>query len=126
MNMIPGEIRMDAMSQPCIMAAGECLPLDPRSEIASMPQMKATLGIRPEDIAVLAAGAHAPAAAEAHVTMVEPLGAEFMLSFALGGRDFMAKIAGRSLPSIGESLRFAFNMGHAHVFDAVTGRSLRR
>ena len=38
----------------------------------------------------------------------------------------MAKIAGRALPKVGESLRFAFNMAHAHLFDATTGQSLRR
>jgi len=126
MNMIPAEIAVDALGQPCIMAAGACLPLDPRSEMAAMPRMKATLGIRPEDIAVLSPGLQAPAAIEARVTMVEPLGAEFLLSFASGGYELMAKIAGRALPKVGESLRFAFNMSHAHVFDAATGRSLRR
>jgi multiple sugar transport system ATP-binding protein len=90
-----------------------------------MPGMKATLGIRPEDITVLPPGAQAPAALEAHVTMVEPLGAEFLLSFALGGHEITAKIAGRALPKVGERLRFAFNMLHAHLFDAATGRSLR-
>ena len=75
---------------------------------------------------MLPPGVQAPAMIEAHVTMVEPLGAEFLLSFALNGHEIMAKIAGRALPSVGESLRFAFNMGHAHVFDAATGRSLRR
>jgi len=126
MNMIPAEIAVDSLGQPCIMAAGACLPLDPRSEMAAMPRMKATLGIRPEDIAVLSPGLQAPAAIEARVTMVEPLGAEFLLSFASGGYELMAKIAGRALPKVGESLRFAFNMSHAHVFDAATGRSLRR
>ena len=123
MNMIPAEIAADMKS---IIAAGVSLPLDPRNEIASMPGMKVTLGIRPEDIAVLPLGAQAPAAVEAHVSMVEPLGAEFLLSFVLGGHEFMAKIAGRALPKVGERLRFAFNMAHAHVFDAATGRSLRR
>ena len=126
MNMIPGEIAADTKGRPCIIAAGASLPLDPRNEIASMPGMKATLGIRPEDIAVLPPGVQALATVEALVTMVEPLGAEFLLSFALSGHEIMAKIAGRALPKVGESLRFAFNMGHAHVFDAATGRSLRR
>ena len=63
---------------------------------------------------------------EATVTTVEPLGAEFLLSFTLGTHELMAKIAGRALPNVGDRLRFAFNMSHAHVFDAATGRSLRR
>jgi multiple sugar transport system ATP-binding protein len=123
MNMIPAEVGADARS---IVAAGERLPLDPCNELACAPGMKATFGIRPEDIAVLSPGAQSPAAVEANVVMVEPLGAEFLLSFALNGHEIMAKIAGRALPKVGERLRFAFNMAHAHVFDAGSGRSLRR
>ena len=126
MNMIPAELAADTRGQPCVLAAGVSLPLDPRNEIASVPGMKIVLGIRPEDIAVLPPDTDAPALAEATVTMVEPLGAEFLLSFTLGGHEVMAKIAGRALPKIGDSLRFAFNMYHAHVFDAATGRSLRQ
>ena len=63
---------------------------------------------------------------EAAVATVEPLGAEFLLSFTLDGHEIMAKIAGRALPNVGDKLRFAFNMNHAHVFDAATGRSLRQ
>ena len=126
MNMIPAEIAADAAGRRCIRAAGASLPLDPRNEVACSEGTKATFGIRPEDIAVLPPGAQAPVAIEAQVTMVEPLGAEFLLSFALNGHEMTAKIAGRALPSVGESLRFAFNMGHAHVFDAATGRSLRQ
>ena len=126
MNMIPAEIGVDTQGRPCITAAGTALPLDSRNPLTLSPGMKATLGIRPEDIAVLAPGALAPASVEARVTVVEPLGAEFLLSFVLNGHDVMAKIAGRALPNVGESLRFSFNMGHAHLFDAATGRSLRR
>lgn len=75
---------------------------------------------------MLPAGIAAPATIEARVTVVEPLGAEYLLSFAWNGDEIMAKIPGRALPDVGETLRFAFNMGHAHVFDATTGRSLRR
>ena len=66
------------------------------------------------------------ATVDARVTIVEPLGPEFLLSFALNGHEIMAKIAGRALPRVGENLRFAFNMAHAHLFDAATGQSLRR
>jgi multiple sugar transport system ATP-binding protein len=90
--------------------------------IAHADGMSATFGIRPEDIALLPPGVQAPAAVDAQVTMVEPLGAEFLLSFALNGHEITAKIAGRTLPRIGERLRFAFNTRHAHVFDGATGR----
>jgi multiple sugar transport system ATP-binding protein len=126
MNMVPAEIAADSQGRPCILAAGASLLLDPLSEVVCTPGMKVTLGIRPEDIAVLPPGAQAPAAVEAQVTMVEPLGAEFLLSFTLGGHEIAAKIAGRALPTVGARLRLAFNMAHAHVFDAAKGRSLRR
>jgi multiple sugar transport system ATP-binding protein len=89
--------------------------------IAITADTKATFGIRPEDIALLPPGAQAPAAVEAQVTMIEPLGPEFLLSFALNGHEITAKIPGRTPPGIGERLRFAFNMRHAHVFDGTTG-----
>ena len=47
--------------------------------------------LRPEDIAVVPAGIAAPATIEARVTVVEPLGAEYLLSFALNGDEIMAK-----------------------------------
>ena len=75
---------------------------------------------------MLAPDAAAPAAFDAQVTMVEPLGPEFLLSFALNEQEIIAKIAGRALPRIGDSLRFAFNMAHAHLFDASTGQSMLR
>lgn len=37
----------------------------------------------------------------------------------------MAKVTGRALPKVGDSLRFALDMEYGHVFDAATGRSLR-
>ena len=126
MNMIPAEIDARTPGQPRVLTAGASLPLDPRNALAFTPGMKAVFGIRPEDIAILAPGAEAPAAAESAVTTVEPLGAEFLLSFSLGAHEIMAKIAGRALPRVGDRLRFAFNMSHAHVFAADTGRSLRR
>ena len=126
MNLMPAEIAANPDGRACIAAPGLRLALDPRNGMALAPGMKVTFGLRPEDIAVLPQGAQAPAAIEAQVTMVEPLGAEFLLSFGLSGREIVAKIAGRALPKPGENLRFAFDMAHAHVFDAVTGQSLRR
>ncbi|MCC6198383.1 MAG: hypothetical protein IT518_28360 [Burkholderiales bacterium] len=58
--------------------------------------------------------------------MGEPLGAEFVLSFARNGQDIMAKIPGRALPDVGDRLRFAFDSAHAHVFYTATGWSPRR
>jgi multiple sugar transport system ATP-binding protein len=126
MNMIPAEIASDSASGPRIVAAGMSLPLDARQPIAITPGMKITFGVRPEDISLLPAGAAAPASVEGSVVTVEPLGAEFLLSFTAGAHELMAKIAGRALPQAGERLRFAFNMAHARVFDAATGRSLQQ
>ena len=123
MNMLPSQIASGGLS---MTAAGATLPLDRLEAIALTPGTKVTLGIRPEDIAVLTPGALAAATIDAQVTMVEPLGAEYLLSFALNGHEIVAKIVGRTLPKVGDRLRFAFNMEHAHVFDAATGRSLRR
>src|SRR5687768_14841189 len=121
MNMLPSQLAGGSIAM-----AGVSLPLDRLDGMALTPGTKVTFGIRPEDIAVLTPGARAAATVDADVTMVEPLGAEYLLSFALNGHELVAKIVGRTLPNVGDRLRFAFNMEHAHVFDAATGRSLRR
>jgi len=126
MNMIAAQITADSDGRPSITAAGVRLPLDARNATECAPGMKAILGIRPEDIAVLPPHAQAPATIDAHVTIVEPLGGEFLLSFALNGCEIKAKIAGRTLPCVGDRLRFAFDMAQAHVFDAGTGQPVRR
>ncbi|MBI3710989.1 MAG: TOBE domain-containing protein, partial [Proteobacteria bacterium] len=124
MNMIPAEIVGDGPTLRCVLAAGVAVPLAPRGGMALAPGMRVTFGIRPEDIAVLPAGAAAPAVVEANVALVEPLGAESLVSFGLGGHEVIAKTEGRVPPRAGAQLRFAFAMDNAHVFDAGTGRSL--
>jgi len=126
MNMIAAEIASDASTGPRILADGMSLPLDPRQALSVPIGMKVIFGIRPEDIALSAPGADATASVEGTIVTVEPLGAEFLLCFAVGVHELVAKIAGRALPAVGQRLRFAFTMAHAHVFDAATGRSLRR
>jgi multiple sugar transport system ATP-binding protein len=126
MNMIPAEIASDGLSGARIVAEGMSLPVDPPHPMTFTPGMKVVFGIRPEDISLLAAGFDAPASVEASVVTVEPLGAEYLLSFTVGAHELTAKIAGRALPRVGDRLRFAFNMAHAHAFDAASGRSLRQ
>ena len=125
MNMIGAEIVSDPTGVPRIVAAGLSLPLDPAPPMTFTPGTKVTFGIRPEDIALLPPGSDA-VAVEGSVVTVEPLGAEYLLCFKVGGHELMAKIAGRELPVVGDRLRFAFNTAHAHVFDSAGGRSLRR
>src|SRR4029079_1773048 len=61
MNMIPAELAGPTAGQAQLIAAGASLLLDSRNPIAIVPGMKAVLGIRPEDIALLPPGAEAPA-----------------------------------------------------------------
>jgi multiple sugar transport system ATP-binding protein len=128
MNMIPAEMSADAAGRPCILAAGASLPLDPGHGFTCARGAKIVFGIRPEDISMVPEGIEGTgslATIESSVASVEPLGAEYLLSFALGPHEIMAKIAGRALPQVDDRLRFALNMRHAHVFDPATGQSLR-
>ena len=125
MNMIPAEIASDGSTGARIVAQGMSLPIDPRQPMTITAGRNVVFGIRPEDISLVPAGFEVPASIEAPVVTVEPLGAEHLLCFTVGANELIAKIAGRALPHVGERLRFAFNMAHAHLFDAATGRSLR-
>ena len=127
MNMIPAEMTVDASGRPWRPRGRRVAAARParRGGVHARHGRRARRPPRGHRAGGSAAPT-APASVESTVTTVEPLGAEFLLSFALGAHEIMAKIAGRALPNVGDRLRIAFNMSHAHVFDAATGRSLRK
>jgi sn-glycerol 3-phosphate transport system ATP-binding protein len=86
------------------------------------------LGIRPEHLQVLPAGARSATGAcwPLWVEMVEVLGAEHLIYGKLGGADSPAAIVVRSdesvaLPAIGSTLALAPRADRLHWFDAETG-----
>jgi len=84
------------------------------------------LGIRPEDIhdAEDTDKLTSSAAISAHVDVVEPMGNEIFLYFALGGKDLVARIDVRTPPSVNSNVDLVLDTESLHFFDKETGESL--
>ncbi|MDI1345062.1 MAG: ABC transporter ATP-binding protein [Pseudolabrys sp.] len=80
------------------------------------------LGLRPEDIAV--DDAHKSGLLHATVTGVEYLGAEALVTCALGDRSILARTRGAAAPAIGAQVSLSWHPSAAHVFDAASGKRL--
>jgi multiple sugar transport system ATP-binding protein len=80
------------------------------------------LGVRPEDVRIDGAGAHA----SAEVVAVEPLGAETIVRTRLPGiaQDLLVRTGRTATAQIGDRLPLAFDLAAAHLFDPVTTRRL--
>jgi multiple sugar transport system ATP-binding protein len=84
------------------------------------------LGIRPEDIYEAADADRLPYSApiRAHLDVVEPMGNEIFLYFALGEKDMVARIDVRTPPSVNTDFDLVLDTGSLHFFDKETGESL--
>ena len=87
-----------------------------------------TLGIRPEDIedAEFVAGAGPDELLEVTVDLAEPLGAETIAHFDVGSdAPFTARLSPRTAVRAGRRVKLAVDVERLHLFDPVSGDSLR-
>jgi ABC-type sugar transport system ATPase subunit len=81
-----------------------------------------TLGIRPEDVSVVAGPGITPATATARLDLVESLGNETFIYARAGRNDLTVRLSPpQPLPPIGSDIVLSFNLERAHFFDAVSG-----
>jgi multiple sugar transport system ATP-binding protein len=82
-----------------------------------------TFGIRPEDIALAPAGGSAPV--PARVVLSEPLGAETLVTFQVGGCELVARCSAsfNLKPTTPVTVHLAQRC--MHLFDAASGQALR-
>ena len=80
------------------------------------------LGIRPEDVSVVASPGITPATATARLDLVESLGNETFIYARAGRNDLTVRLSPpQPLPPIGSEIVLSFNLERAHFFDAVSG-----
>ncbi len=79
-------------------------------------------GLRPEDISLTTDTEHS---VTAQVVVVEPLGAEILVTFAIAGSEIIARLPPDTRLRPGEATRLRFNMGKAQLFDPTSGAALR-
>jgi sn-glycerol 3-phosphate transport system ATP-binding protein len=77
----------------------------------------ATLGVRPEDIALVAEGG-----VVAEVRSVEYLGADLVLACAVGSQALLVRTDGQHQASAGERIHLRWALHDAHAFDAAGRR----
>ncbi len=98
-------------------------PLD-RDTLSNARSGSITVGIRPEDVIVSPSGDGLPVT----VDVVEELGADGYLyghADVNGQRaDIVARVDGRSHPSIGDTIVISPKQGHVHAFDTESGERL--
>ncbi|MEQ1515488.1 MAG: sn-glycerol-3-phosphate ABC transporter ATP-binding protein UgpC [Usitatibacteraceae bacterium] len=83
-----------------------------------------TFGVRPEDIGMERASEN-DVRLEARVVVVEPLGAETLVTLACEGGELIARLPPSILFKPNESVGVWVNMAKTHLFDAESGAVLR-
>jgi multiple sugar transport system ATP-binding protein len=119
MNMVEG--RIDRADRPhFVMADGQSLHLAGPVEAPEGSDL--VLGIRPEHISLT--GPEGESATDAEVVVVEPTGAETLLTARLGKVDFVVAVRDRMEAAMGQKVWLGFAPGRLHFFDAVSGQRL--
>ena len=98
------------------------LPTRVAGSLASARGKAVTLGIRPEDISVVAGPEGVPPTTTARLDLVESLGNETFIYARAGKHDLTVRLSPpQPLPPLGSNIMLAFNLERAHFFDAVSG-----
>jgi multiple sugar transport system ATP-binding protein len=118
MNFAKGAIR----SGEIVFDGGATIPLHRNSagRTNGLEGREVTVGIRPEHF-VPAGQGHALAG---RVQVVEPLGSDTLIHFALGSSTLTARVAPDMRPGPGESLSIGVDPSRIHLFDAATERAI--
>ena len=127
MNLLPARTARDGDGLVVAVPGGPALPLDPALFPGVGPDRDVTLGLRPEAIAPerMAGPMARPAAFDADITLVEPLGGEALIFLRLGEAEITARVFrpnARLVPETG--VRFVADLAEMSLFDRETGRRL--
>ncbi|WP_108398872.1 ABC transporter ATP-binding protein [Devosia submarina] len=119
MNILPGQIRRENSTAIFDLAGGGSLQLPPGTVgEAGQPLL---LGIRPEHIVVDPTG---DASFNADVVVLEPTGADTLITTRIGSTDLLVLIRDRMNATVGKPLPLAIQPGRLHLFEPNTGRRL--
>ncbi len=114
MNIVDCELRDGAA-----LVGDAAIPLPEALAARSVGRGAAKFGIRPENIALSPAPESVPVAAR--VVITEPLGAETLVTFAVGGREFTARCPAVFDDKPDTPTTLYFSRPAMHLFDAATG-----
>ena len=84
-----------------------------------------TFGIRPEHLTeAMTNGAKSVATFDAGIEVVEPMGNETMVFFAIKGTEVCARTDPNAGAKVGSALKMAAHLDHMHLIDNASGRVL--
>ena len=130
MNTVPARLMVENGAPLAVIGAGRPdevrLHLQGYDTAAAFRDKDVVLGIRPECIAesgrVFASTSDAPVVISAPVEMIEPTGAETIVSLRLGGEPALARISPDIRPAPGALAAFALDTRRICLFDPTTER----
>jgi multiple sugar transport system ATP-binding protein len=130
MNTVPARLMVENDAPLAVIGAGRPdeirLRLQGYDKAAAFRDKDVVLGIRPECIAesgrVFATTSDAPVVISAPVEMIEPTGAETIVSLRLGGEPALARISPDIRPEPGALAAFALDTRRICLFDPATER----
>jgi multiple sugar transport system ATP-binding protein len=124
MNFLKGSLAVNNTSVNVIV--GESVLSIPPSlcpMLMSMHGRAVEFGIRPEDISIEAKASH-EAELAVKVVVVEPLGAETLVTFQCGASEMVARLPPATKLAPGEKVTLRLNMEKMHLFDTEDGSAL--
>jgi multiple sugar transport system ATP-binding protein len=129
----PATIERDEDGGLALHAAEHRLPIDDAvaanfEGLAARAGGEVVVGLRPEAFSDVALDPAAPGerTVDAVVDLVESLGADVLVHVSVGGVGMVARLTPRSRLRRGDVAKLAVDLDAMHLFDPVTGASLRR
>ncbi len=119
MNLVPGRITLDAGGP---RFAADKLSLALPARFAGHADRSIVLGIRPENLAVVAEAN--PTSFSATVDVVEPTGNETLLNIRVGDQHLLLLSRDRLLLEAGQTISVAPALEQVHLFDAESGKRI--
>jgi multiple sugar transport system ATP-binding protein len=128
MNFVSGTLEAAGNSSRFVAEGGDWkieLPPSIAERLTAVPGKSVTLGIRPEDVSVVAPSDVVQAVTTARLDLVESLGNETFIYARVGSHDLTARVGlPQPLPPVGSDISLGLNLERAHFFDAATGEAI--
>lgn len=89
-----------------------------KTKLSSIGELKVALGIRPEDMSLVADEYKSPIIIKSKLEVIEPMGNEIFIYFSIEGRQFTGRISTDVVPKVGDELDIYLNSTKLHFFES--------
>ncbi len=126
MNLVSAEARVSEKGYFLVFNDRLRIPIPSKPQVRLADGADVIMGLRTEDIVPIdgSESSHGHCVLHGIVEVVEPLGSETNVHIDLQGIRVIGKCDGRRPVRAGDTLSMELNLGHLHIFDAVTTQSV--